>query len=218
MEWIQKIISNVKYTFYFPFQKLSLFKKKIDSNFTSKNFDLLENEALPFPSLSYFYRVKLLSRSPSIRRVQFKSIASRTILYLESKALESQKKKKKEKKQGPKISRYPLAEILRATSSVYFLPKVVSYATLLESKSRVRFPPQRYSPPFLPSSSSLSVAKQRQECSFGPLLLPSLNGMADQRRRCDIFESAKKKKKIMQRNGERPPPFIGRVISKRDAE
>lgn len=56
----------------------------------------------------------------------------------------------------------PLAEILGATSSVYFLPKVVSYATLLESKT--------HPGAFLPLSllPYRAAQKQRQECSLAP--------------------------------------------------
>lgn len=82
----------------------------------------------------------------------------------------------------------PLAEILGATSSVYFLPKVVSYATLLESKT--------HPGAFLPLSLLLyrAAQKQRQECSLAPPFhcsSPSPS-MADQWCRCVSSNRRKK--------------------------
>lgn len=107
----------------------------------------------------------------------------------------------------------PLAEILGATSSVYFLPKVVSYATLLESKT--------HPGAFLPSSLS-SSAETTSRMFVGPsfprgLLLLSLALDGGPMVQMRIFESAKK---IIRWIGNSSPSllFIGRVISKRDAE
>lgn len=149
-------------------------KIPIDSNFTC----IIYCKIFDFVSITRnLYRVKLLSQNYLANGYTSK--------------LESEKTGR----------RYldPLAEILRATSSVYFLPKVVSYATLPESKTH----PKVLSSPTLPlyrwrtaeTTSRMFVGlppplpRFHADSSLSPFLLTQWRTNASQMR---IFESAKK--------------------------